>query len=369
MPKLPPPAPRQAQNRSLFSRALQVSARPSASTMRVSFRPSQVRPCARMLKPMPPPSTRPGHADFLAAAMGHRAPEGTAGRIDVLVACTATEPGHAGRGVDVHRMHLRHIDHQAAAWSNNLRRNARHCAPPVERRTPATTAGCCVRPLRWRTSRSPAAAARRTAAPRAQRPGGNRATAAAAGCPAGWPPVRPRAANPLPALSHSRRARPADPQQAQRPHRCAGTCAASFRRRHLRRSQSRLPAPHSVNPHPCSHRTSRTLPSLSVLVPGAACGRPTLCRCILRHPRGRRALPRMSGPAVKTDRAAEAALSQCHRSGRISVRAGIRTLRRPRAGPTAPRLPCCPATRRSCWCGRRRTSGCRSAWPRGARRW
>ena len=59
MPKLPPPPPRQAQNKSGFSVALSVLICPSAVTISLAINWSQPRPCSRMFKPMPPPSRKP----------------------------------------------------------------------------------------------------------------------------------------------------------------------------------------------------------------------------------------------------------------------------------------------------------------------
>ena len=52
---------------------------------------------------------------------------------------------------------------------------------------------------------------------------------------------------------------------------------------------------------------------------------------------------------------------------RFNAPAAACRLRPRHAGPTALRLPWCPAIRRSCWCARRRTSRCRSASPRCGR--
>ena len=62
-PKLPLPAPRRAQKRSLFSVALAVSCLPSAVISVAPVRLSQVRPYARETTPWPPPRVRPGDAD------------------------------------------------------------------------------------------------------------------------------------------------------------------------------------------------------------------------------------------------------------------------------------------------------------------
>lgn len=59
MPKLPLPAPRRAQNRSLFVVAFAVSSRPSAVISVAWVRLSQVRPYARDTTPWPPPRVRP----------------------------------------------------------------------------------------------------------------------------------------------------------------------------------------------------------------------------------------------------------------------------------------------------------------------
>lgn len=58
-PKLPLPAPRSAQNRSLFSLALATSCLPSAVISVAWVRLSQVRPYARETTPWPPPRVRP----------------------------------------------------------------------------------------------------------------------------------------------------------------------------------------------------------------------------------------------------------------------------------------------------------------------
>ncbi len=59
MPKLPPPPPRQAQNRSLLLDALQVRTVPSAVTICTASRASLVSPKARPSTPTPPPRARP----------------------------------------------------------------------------------------------------------------------------------------------------------------------------------------------------------------------------------------------------------------------------------------------------------------------
>src|SRR5487761_50227 len=58
-PKLPPPPPRHAQNRSLSRPASQSRVAPSAVTTWTDSRLSQVRPYARETTPIPPPSARP----------------------------------------------------------------------------------------------------------------------------------------------------------------------------------------------------------------------------------------------------------------------------------------------------------------------
>ena len=58
-PKLPPPPPRQAQNRSLFWLAVQVRAWPSAVTIWTAWRLSLARPKARDSTPTPPPRVSP----------------------------------------------------------------------------------------------------------------------------------------------------------------------------------------------------------------------------------------------------------------------------------------------------------------------
>src|SRR3954469_20589883 len=58
-PKLPLPAPRRAQKRSLWSVAFAVSCLPSAVTRVAWVRLSQVRPYARETTPCPPPRVRP----------------------------------------------------------------------------------------------------------------------------------------------------------------------------------------------------------------------------------------------------------------------------------------------------------------------
>src|SRR3954462_7543780 len=58
MPKLPPP-PRRPQYRSLFSRGLHFTSRPSAVTTSAESRLSPVRPHLRSIQPLPLPSARP----------------------------------------------------------------------------------------------------------------------------------------------------------------------------------------------------------------------------------------------------------------------------------------------------------------------
>ena len=58
-PKLPPPPPWQAQNRSGWDRGLTLSTVPEAVTTWVSSRESQVRPWCLLVKPNPPPSSSP----------------------------------------------------------------------------------------------------------------------------------------------------------------------------------------------------------------------------------------------------------------------------------------------------------------------
>src|SRR5260221_14670976 len=58
-PKLPPPPPRQAQNRSLLVDALQLRTVPSAVTICTDSRASLVSPKARPSTPPPPPRVRP----------------------------------------------------------------------------------------------------------------------------------------------------------------------------------------------------------------------------------------------------------------------------------------------------------------------
>lgn len=59
MPKLPPPPPRQAQNRSGFRWASQVTSSPSAVTSVVRTSASAVSPSRREVAADPPPSARP----------------------------------------------------------------------------------------------------------------------------------------------------------------------------------------------------------------------------------------------------------------------------------------------------------------------
>ncbi len=59
MPKLPPPPPWQAQNRSLLVDALQLRIVPSAVTICTDSRASLVSPKARPSTPTPPPRVRP----------------------------------------------------------------------------------------------------------------------------------------------------------------------------------------------------------------------------------------------------------------------------------------------------------------------
>lgn len=66
---------------------------------------------------------------------------------------------------------------------------------------------------------------------------------------------------------------------------------------------------------------------------------------------------------------AAASRMQATRRTRLSARrAGCRP-RKPRAGPRWPRLPSCPAIRRSCWYVRPRTARCRRPWLRCGRWW
>jgi hypothetical protein len=58
-PRLPPPAPRSAQNSSWSWWSSQSTTRPSASTTRAASRWSQVSPCVRPRIPSPPPSVSP----------------------------------------------------------------------------------------------------------------------------------------------------------------------------------------------------------------------------------------------------------------------------------------------------------------------
>ena len=59
MPKLPPPPPRIAQNRSGSLVALQVRSTPSTVTMSADTRLSHVSPYLRSSTPMPPPIVMP----------------------------------------------------------------------------------------------------------------------------------------------------------------------------------------------------------------------------------------------------------------------------------------------------------------------
>ena len=62
IPKLRPPPPRQAQNRSAFCFSSQVSSFPSAVTIRSDSTASEVVPSFREARPTPPPSARPPRA-------------------------------------------------------------------------------------------------------------------------------------------------------------------------------------------------------------------------------------------------------------------------------------------------------------------
>ena len=81
MPKLPPPPPWQAQNRSGCSSGLTRSASPAAVTTSVSSSWSQVSPKCRLLNPKPPPSSSP-----LTPTVGHR-PLGTARPVPARPSC------------------------------------------------------------------------------------------------------------------------------------------------------------------------------------------------------------------------------------------------------------------------------------------
>ena len=76
MPKLPPP-PRSAHSRSGSAASSTWTRLPSARTTSAPTRRSQVRPCARMSQPMPPPSVRPARPVVVLMPIGTATPCGT----------------------------------------------------------------------------------------------------------------------------------------------------------------------------------------------------------------------------------------------------------------------------------------------------